>query len=127
DCTSRGQASPGPSRVSDCHIAQRGYGGAVVKRTWFSTLALSLSVGIGAAFAQQRPISGKVTSAASGEPVAGATVSVVGTPVAAVTNERGEFTLTAPLGAATLLIRHIGFTHQQIAVPPEQTRVEGPV
>ena len=96
----------------------------MVKRTWFSTLALSLSVGIGAAFAQQRPISGKVTSAASGEPVAGATVSVVGTPVAAVTNERGEFTLNAPVGAATLLIRNIGFKHQQIAVAPEQSRVE---
>jgi len=96
----------------------------VVKRTWFITLALSLSVGIGAALAQQRPISGKVTSAVSGEPVAGATVSVVGTPVAAVTNERGEFSLNAPAGAATLLVRNIGFKHQQIAVAPEQSRVE---
>jgi len=67
----------------------------VVKRTWFITLALSLSVGIGAALAQQRPITGKVTSSASGQPVAGATVTVPGTPVIAVTNDRGAFSLSA--------------------------------
>ena len=70
----------------------------MVKRTWFITLALSLSVGIGAALAQQRPITGKVTSSASGQPVAGATVTVPGTPVIAVTNDRGSFPCRPRLG-----------------------------
>jgi len=96
----------------------------VVKRTWFITLALSLSVGIGAALAQQRPITGKVTSSASGQPVAGATVTVPGTPVIAVTNDRGEFSLSAPAGPATLSIRNIGFKHQRVLVPADQSTVQ---
>jgi len=96
----------------------------VVKRPWLISLALSVGVGVGAALAQQRPITGKVASATTNEPVAGATVTVVGTPVAALTNERGEFSLSAPTGQATLVIRGIGFRHRNVTVPPGQNTVE---
>ncbi|HXL05535.1 MAG TPA: SusC/RagA family TonB-linked outer membrane protein [Gemmatimonadales bacterium] len=84
-------------------------------RASFVTLALSLAVGLGAA-AQQRSIRGKVVSAATAEPTAGASVAVAGTPITALTNDRGEFSLSAPEGAVTLLVRAVGFKHAQIPV-----------
>ena len=88
----------------------------MVQRTLLASLALSLAVGIGAAAGQQRPITGKVVSAATTEPVAGARIVVVGTPITAITNDRGEFSLSAPEGAVTLLVRGVGFKHVQLPV-----------
>jgi TonB-linked SusC/RagA family outer membrane protein len=88
----------------------------VVQRIWFVSLALSLAVGLDAAAAQQRPITGKVVSTSTAEPIAGATVSVVGTPIAAITNDRGDFSLSAPEGAVTLLVRGVGFRSRQVPV-----------
>ena len=79
------------------------------------SLALSLAVGLGAA-AQQRPIRGRVVSATTTEPIAGASVSVLGTPIAALSNDRGEFSLSAPEGAVTLLVRGVGYKHAQLPV-----------
>jgi len=87
----------------------------VAQRIWLVSLALSIGVSIGAA-AQQRPISGKVISATTATPVAGASVSVLGTPIGAVTNDRGEFTLSAPQGVVTLLVRGVGYRSRQVPV-----------
>lgn len=87
----------------------------MLSRVSFVSLALSLVVGVGAA-AQQRPIRGRVVSAATAEPVAGASVAVAGTPITALTNDRGEFSLAAPEGAVTLLIRSVGYKHAQLPV-----------
>ena len=86
------------------------------------SLALSLAVALGAA-AQQRPIRGKVVSATTTEPIAGASVSVLGTPIAALTNDRGEFSLASPEGAVTLLVRGVGYKHAQLAVAAGETDV----
>ena len=94
----------------------------MAQRIWLVSLALSVGVGIGAA-AQQRPISGKVVSATTATAIAGASVSVVGTPIGAVTNDRGEFSLTAPEGAVTLSVRGVGFKRQQLAVRADQANV----
>ena len=94
----------------------------MAQRIWLVSLALSVGVAIGAA-AQQRPISGKVVSATTATPIAGASVSVVGTPIGAVTNDRGEFSLAAPAGAVTLSVRSVGFKRQQLAVSADQASV----
>ena len=94
----------------------------MAQRIWLVSLALSVGVAIGAA-AQQRPISGKVVSATTATPIAGASVSVVGTPIGAVTNDRGEFSLAAPAGAVTLAVRSVGFKRQQLAVSADQASV----
>ncbi len=94
----------------------------MAQRIWLVSLALSISVSIGAA-AQQRPISGKVISATTATPVAGASVSVVGTPIGAVTNDRGEFLLSAPQGAVTLLVRGVGYRSRQLTLAPEASTV----
>ena len=87
----------------------------MAQRIWLVSLALSIGVGIGAS-AQQRPITGKVVSATTAAPVAGASVTVVGTPIGAVTNDRGEFALSAPPGAVTLLVRGVGYRSRQVPV-----------
>ena len=94
----------------------------MAQRIWLVSLALSVSVGIGAA-AQQRPISGKVIGATTATPIAGASVSVVGTPIGAVTNDRGEFTLSAPQGAVTLLVRGVGYRSRQVPVAADASSV----
>ena len=94
----------------------------MAQRIWLVSLALSVGVAIGAA-AQQRPISGKVVSATTATPIAGASVSVVGTPIGAVTNDRGEFTLSAPQGAVTLLVRGVGYRSRQVPVAADASSV----
>src|SRR5256886_11170087 len=85
--------------------------------------ALSVAVGSGAAAAQQRPITGKVVSATTTEPVAGASVTVVGTPIGAVTNDGGDFSLAVPQGAATITVRAVSYKRRQLQVPAEQSSV----
>lgn len=88
-----------------------------------SVVSLALSVVASIAAAQQRPITGKVSSATTSAPVAGASVSVVGTPVAAVTNGEGQFSISAPAGAVTLLVRGVGFRSRQVPVAAEASTV----
>ncbi len=95
----------------------------MVQRISVVLLALSLAVGVGAAAAQQRAVTGKVSGATAGGPVVGATVAVTGTPITALTNERGEFSFAAPQGAFTLLVRGVGYKRQQVLVAPDQTNV----
>ena len=71
----------------------------MVTRIPLLTLALATLVGVVALSAQQRQITGRVTSAATNEPVAGVTVSVTGTAFAAVTNAEGRYAIAAPAGA----------------------------
>ena len=87
-------------------------------------LALSLSAGTAAAAAaQQRSISGRVTNAVTGQPVAGAVVSVTGAPGSVGTKEDGAFTISAPAGPVTLQVRFIGFKRRAVPVPADQNTV----
>ncbi|HEX3934662.1 MAG TPA: carboxypeptidase-like regulatory domain-containing protein, partial [Puia sp.] len=58
--------------------------------------------------AQGVPLKGTVLSD-DGTPLSGVTVAVSGTKRAAVTNEKGEFTINAKEGS-TLLFTYIGYT-----------------
>ena len=93
----------------------------MVQRISFVSLALSLAVGVAAA--QQRPVTGKVVSSATSAPVAGASVTVVGTPIGAVTNDQGEFTLSAPNSPITLLIRSVGYRSRQMPVAADASTI----
>ena len=56
-----------------------------------------------------------------GEPLSGATVSIKGTNIAAVTNESGEFTLHAPSTSSVLVVSYGGYKTQEIAVGAQTT------
>lgn len=77
-----------------------------------ATLTLLLAA---PASAQEREITGRVTSEA-GEPVAGARVTVVGTPFGALTDGAGRFTVGAPRGPATLRVEIFGYRTTEVEV-----------
>ena len=70
--------------------------------------------------AQTRDISGKVTQAVVGTPIADVTVSIVGQQVGVRTNERGEFRMRVPSGEVVMLARQLGFKRQTIRLGPTE-------
>src|SRR5881296_3156979 len=95
-------------------------GGIVVTRISLLTLALATLVGVAAVSAQQRQITGRVTSAATNEPIAGVNVSITGTAFGAVTNAEGRYAIPAPTGPVTLVFRRIAFKRREVRVPADQ-------
>jgi TonB-linked SusC/RagA family outer membrane protein len=69
----------------------------------------------------QREVSGKVTVVGSGEPIADATVGVVGVPVGARTSARGEYRLRVPDGDVTLTARMLGYKRETLRLTAGQT------
>jgi TonB-dependent starch-binding outer membrane protein SusC len=93
-----------------------------VKRITGFAFALAI-IGVTGASAQQRQIAGQVTSS-TGEPVAGAAVSITGTAFAAVTNADGRYVIAAPAGAVTLVVRRIAFKRKEVSVPADQNQAD---
>ena len=91
----------------------------------------SLSGFIGAALlvvpsvvlAQVRVITGTVTVAGSSQPVADATVSIIGTTAVTRTGPEGTFRLTAPAGAVQVAARAIGYKRVVTPVAANQATV----
>ena len=65
--------------------------------------------------AQQKTITGNVTSNINQQPIAGTTVVVKGTNIATQTNADGTFTVTVPNAKSTLLITTVGFEPVEIS------------
>src|SRR5207245_3019001 len=105
-------------------ITAHRHGGTVRTRSCLVSLALALSFGAASATAQQRQITGRVTSATTGDAVVGASVAVVGTTIVAATGNDGRFTVAAPEGDVTLVVRRIGFKRKSVPVPAAQSSVE---
>src|SRR5512143_517677 len=116
----RAQARLTPSK-SDC-VGFLQQGGIVSKRALFGGMLVILAATLGArnAAAQARVITGKVTSAQTGQGIARASVSVVGTVIVAQTNDAGEYSLSAPAGQVRLLMRAVGFKRRQVTVTADQ-------
>ncbi|THU41079.1 SusC/RagA family TonB-linked outer membrane protein [Niastella caeni] len=74
-------------------------------------LALLLQVQL---MAQQKTVAGKVVNAASGEPIAGASIVVKGTNMGGTTDEKGIFSLSVPVGVTTLMVSYTGFLEMEI-------------
>lgn len=72
---------------------------------------------------QQQKITGTVTDAQSGDPIAGANVIIEGTTLGVITDENGKFTLELPNTNAVLIISFLGYNSEKI-VPGNQTTLE---
>ena len=84
---------------------------------WGVLAALLLGAGAGAASAQGRTISGRVTDSLSGGPVEGARIGVLGALAAVSSNATGQFTLpNVPAGDVTLLVRAVAYRRREIRV-----------
>ncbi len=79
-------------------------------------LSLALLIAAGMAIAQDRTVSGKVTSAEDGSPVPGANVVVKGTTQGAVTDFDGNYKLTVPAEGGTLVFSFIGMKTQEVEI-----------
>ena len=66
--------------------------------------------------AQQRTISGKVTSADDGLPMPGVGVKVKGTTTSAISDQNGNFTIAVPNNSAVLVFTSIGSIAQEVTV-----------
>ncbi len=88
----------------------------LMKKAKFLIVAIAAMLTGSSAFAQNSvEVSGTVTDAASGEPIAGAGVVVKGTSSGVATNPDGTYTLTASSGA-TLVFSAIGFVSQEVTL-----------
>lgn len=84
------------------------------KLTWWASLMLCLLLSINL-WAQNNPISGRILNKATGESVAGATVTIKGTNQKTATDARGRFTITGSAGSV-LVISHVGMNPTEYAL-----------
>jgi TonB-linked SusC/RagA family outer membrane protein len=70
----------------------------------------------GALWAQERPVSGKVTSADDGSALPGVNVLLQGTTVGTVTDANGTYTVSVPAGKGVLTFSFIGLTTEEIEI-----------
>ena len=86
--------------------------------------AVLLMFSASAALSQQtRTITGTVKGEAN-DPVSAAQLNVKGTTRNATTREDGAFSIVAPTGAITLIVRHIGFAIAEVNVGADQATVD---
>ncbi|MBB1286593.1 SusC/RagA family TonB-linked outer membrane protein [Flavisolibacter sp. BT320] len=78
-------------------------------------LFLSLLFFRGSAFAQEKQVAGVVKDSA-GAPVANATVVAKGIGSGVQTADNGAFSLRVPANATTLVISHVNFVRQEVAI-----------
>lgn len=87
------------------------------KRLMLLWTLLYMSVGL--AMAQSVNVTGTVVSEEDGEPVVGASVSVMGTQLGTITDIDGKFTINrVPTSAKTLRIAFIGMETQEVQIRP---------
>src|SRR6476469_6087870 len=78
-------------------------------------LLLSMCMAMLQLFAQSRTVTGRVTDD-KGSPVAGASVLVKGTTIGTTANDNGNFSLSVPQSAKTLVISALNFTTFETAI-----------
>jgi iron complex outermembrane recepter protein len=67
-------------------------------------------------FAQTKTITGKITDAATKEPMVGATVVVKGTTTGTATDADGNFKLDVPADAKTLTVSFVGYSPRDVSI-----------
>lgn len=91
----------------------------IFKRIFAPGLILLLSL---LSMAQSRPLSGVILNE-KGEPVNGATILVKGSRQGTSTNAKGEFSLTVPASAQTIVVSSLGYTTREIPVSAASQRI----
>lgn len=73
------------------------------------------------AFAQNRTITGRVTSKEDGQPLPGVSVKVKGTNIGVSTSADGKYSLSVPPSATILEFSSIGFVYQALPIGSQST------
>ena len=82
----------------------------------FTLFLAFIFIGMQVIFAQDRDITGTVTSADDGQPIPGVQVLVKGTSTGTVTDLDGKYSIKVPESAKTLVYRFVGMTPQEIEI-----------
>ena len=90
-----------------------------MRKSLLMSLALLFSFGI--VFAQDRSISGKVTSAEDGSAIPGVNVVVKGTTTGAVTDIDGNYKFAIPADGTLLVFSFVGMQTQEITIGNQST------
>ncbi|MEN7549363.1 TonB-dependent receptor [Rapidithrix thailandica] len=72
-------------------------------------------------YAQDKTINGKVTAAEDGSPLPGVNIMVKGTSVGAISDIKGEYKISVPSEATTLVFSFIGFATQEVEIGSNST------
>lgn len=72
-------------------------------------------------FAQNKPVTGKVTDSKDGSPIAGASVLIKGSQGGTNTNAEGVFSISVPASATALIISAVGYSDQEVAIAADGT------
>ncbi|MBL7741896.1 MAG: TonB-dependent receptor [Chitinophagaceae bacterium] len=88
----------------------------IIKKAGTGILILLACLSFHQLYAQNRTITGTVTSSEGNQPLAGATVTVKGTKTSAVTNDQGQFTISVPGNASALVISNVGFVPSEVSI-----------
>ena len=75
--------------------------------------------------AQNKTVTGVVTSAEDGEPVIGASIVVVGTQIGTTTDVDGKFSLSVPQNAKTVRVSYVGMESKDVAISNKMSIVLG--
>ncbi|CAN0502277.1 unnamed protein product, partial [Phaeothamnion confervicola] len=75
----------------------------------------------GSVFAQDRSISGTVTSAEDGTGIPGVNIIVKGTATGTVTDSDGKYTLSVPASGGSLIFSFIGYSSQEVPIDGKNT------
>ncbi len=84
-------------------------------------LSLMVTVCFHAALAQTTNVTGTVTDVSDGSPIPGVSVFVKGTTIGAITNIDGQYSLSVPDDATTIVFSFVGMTTQEIAFAGQTT------
>ncbi|HEY7612399.1 MAG TPA: SusC/RagA family TonB-linked outer membrane protein [Gemmatimonadales bacterium] len=91
---------------------------------WWGIIATLGTLVASTATAQVRQVTGRVTSAQTGEGIAEATIAVQGTRIVSQSGPDGQYTVNAPDGPLRLLVRAIGFRSRTDTVAPERSTAD---
>ena len=82
----------------------------------FTSLLFTLLMATGMLFAQDRVITGKVTSSDDGQTLPGVSVIVKGTTTGTISDIDGNYSITVPSGATMLVFSGVGFTSKEVVI-----------
>ncbi|MFN2431863.1 MAG: SusC/RagA family TonB-linked outer membrane protein [Gemmatimonadota bacterium] len=94
-----------------------------MRRTMLGFAALAVTLVAPSLWAQQREVTGQVTSATNGEPLVGAEVFIEGTRLGTLTDDAGNFVLRVPEGTVQLRANYLGFKSEAVDVGPAESTV----
>ena len=86
-----------------------------MKKRFFVAIMLIFAM-VGSSFAQERTLTGTVTSAEDGLSLPGVSVVVKGTSIGTMTNASGQYTITVPADAQTLVFSFVGMQTQEVVI-----------